>query len=661
MTVNTAQVNFASYTPGGIFGYTDTPQTGSLFFSVSPVGGVDNFGNTFPGGIQALQGSLAGMTIQNSSLDASSTLNGSTLNNGQVVQPAIQGGTATSTLHVLNATGGAVYSYTSNSTTATFTGSGLWTCPTGITQVQVQCWAAGAGGDGGTTSQGGPGAGGGEYAAEPALAVIPGTVYNVTVGGGGIGGTTGNPGSNGGDTIFGSNQVFANGGDASPDGFTGGLGGAGSVNSVVFPGGNGANASGGGGASGGGSSAGTAATGNNGTAGSGSSGGAGGSAPTGGAAGGAGGASAGNGTNGSAPGGAGGGAGQGSGSGGQNITYYPTSTNSYYGAGVGGGQRNHNGSMFQGDPNVNVNTYPGDQESFANYNSTQMQSDWSGYTITSVTLTVTNQHSWYNSGCYCILGFVSTGNTYNATNFWTPQGQTTTHNVTSTLGGQIGSFTAIIFGPSSSTSGGSYDLYNYGYYVGGTSGPSITVTGTIGVGSTTAGNGANGQVKITYTTSTTLSASLSPVATTDAVSNTTIPVGFMGQIAAVDPVASAPATPAQWYTFNTIPTGWTNAGRAKYRLTAQNEVQLSVFHLQNGTSPTFNSADGLIIATLPVGFRPVGTHEFPIAADVLAVATGSNDKGAKWALGSNGQLTCWNLTTANQFYMALEVKIPLDL
>ena len=57
-------------------------------------------------------------------------------------------------------------------------GSGHWRAQTGVTAVNAQCWAAGGGGQGGNKpSTGGAGGGGGEYAAEPALAVTPGSSY----------------------------------------------------------------------------------------------------------------------------------------------------------------------------------------------------------------------------------------------------------------------------------------------------------------------------------------------------------------------------------------------------------------------------------------------------------------------------------------------------
>ena len=152
-------------------------------------------------------------------------------------------------------------------TVETFTSSTSWTCPTGVTSVQAECWGAGGKGSnatGGLGSSGG-GAGGGAYAKTYSIAVISGTNYTVTVG----------P-TNGGDSSFigesgqscvakGPGSAASSTGDVK---YSGGGGGSGQVNCY----------NGGGGAGGGG--AGSAGAGSNGANGSGngsSTGGAGGS------------------------------------------------------------------------------------------------------------------------------------------------------------------------------------------------------------------------------------------------------------------------------------------------------------------------------------------------------------------------------------------------
>ena len=79
-----------------------------------------------------------------------------------------------------------------------------WTCPTGVTSIEVLVIAGGGGGG----PYGGGGAGGLIY--NSAVPVIPGTAYTVTVGAGGVGATA--PGTNGGNSVFGSLTAIGGGG-----------------------------------------------------------------------------------------------------------------------------------------------------------------------------------------------------------------------------------------------------------------------------------------------------------------------------------------------------------------------------------------------------------------------------------------------------------------
>lgn len=164
--------------------------------------------------------------------------------------------------------------------TETFTSDDTWTCPEGVTVVQVECW--GGGGGGGVSAAGEGGGGGGAYAITNAIPVDAGEDYTVTVGAGG------GPGIAGGDSWFiDTGEVLAKGGSAG-NARTGGTGGqaASCVGDQAYNGGNGGTASGiNSGGGGGGSSGGTGANGNNGAANTLGAGGAGGTAPAGGGAG----------------------------------------------------------------------------------------------------------------------------------------------------------------------------------------------------------------------------------------------------------------------------------------------------------------------------------------------------------------------------------------
>jgi len=122
-------------------------------------------------------------------------------------------------------------------TVTTFNADGTWTCPAGVTSIQVEAWGAGGGGGGASSSlnfYSGAGGAGGNYARNSNIAVTPGTIYNIKVGAGGTGGTTSssvNPyGANGGTSSFGT-VLYASGG-------TGGYGGM-TNNKIGVPGKNG--------------------------------------------------------------------------------------------------------------------------------------------------------------------------------------------------------------------------------------------------------------------------------------------------------------------------------------------------------------------------------------------------------------------------------------
>ena len=144
----------------------------------------------------------------------------------------------------------------------TFTSSGSWLCPTGVTSVTVECW--GGGGRGGARTNGNnialAGGGGGAYS-RSILSVTPGNTYTVTVGSGSNSATT-----SGGDSWFNAIEtILAKGGGSVTDNSNTrgaeGLANQG-VGDIKYDGGRGAAGVGGTSGGGGGSSAGTGASGN---------------------------------------------------------------------------------------------------------------------------------------------------------------------------------------------------------------------------------------------------------------------------------------------------------------------------------------------------------------------------------------------------------------
>lgn len=549
----TAQFNqltlIVQATAAAVLIYNGVAALGTLIGSWAGTAGTDPYGNAYPAGINATNGTLSGITINLSTL-LNSFIQQGTITNSTVSGSVINAGTMTDTKITFTQTGlGTLLIYSTTTTTVTQSANGTYTftAPAGVTSAKVEVWGAGGGGGGGNNSRGGFGGGGGEYAQEPNYPLTPGNVYTYQVGAGGVGGSTGNAGTDGQDSWFDFGGVYAFAGL----GTGGSPGGTGSTNTVNFNGGNGGANSGFTGGGGGGGSAGSTGAGGNGTAASGSSGAAGGAAGTGGgAAGGNGGNNNANGVNGSTPGAGGGGAGLGTSVTNKTKTYNATDSFAYYGHDVGDGLENHNGVVLQGVPNTPNGSFPGNQYSFVVFPYTTIRSDFSGFTIDKCTFQAKNQHTWFNNGGSLVWGttahtsFGSTGSTgfgsQNLKQFFFKEGQTLSGiDVSGNLNSIVNttSFTGFMIGPSPTYS----NLNYYGYWDPGNAGTwQLTVIGHTGSsGFQTAGNGADGQVKITYTSGTTLIGAISPVSGTDSSGNA-YPEGIAGIQQGTDYASLAP-------------------------------------------------------------------------------------------------------------------------
>lgn len=618
--------------------YNGQAGAGNLVGSWSSSDGVDQYGNPYGIGINANQGTLTGVTLDQAAM-ISSTIQSTLISASQIQSSTFSGGQISESIITFNSSAGGLFMYTTTTTVTTINATGSYTGPpASVPSFRVQLWGGDGGGGGGNSGAGGEAGGGAEYAEEPAYPNYnPGGLYNVQIGLAGKGGRSNSAGTSGTATRFDGSGVIANPGLAGPGGFIGGQGGSGSTASIHYNGGNGGsnNVNGYAASAGGGGRAGSTGPGGNGQAPSGNS-----SPGFGGSAGsGTGGIVGSNGvvagTNGNQGNAGGSGAGQaGSGTTYQTKYYDPTSTASYYGAGVGGGLRGTNGSMFQGDPNVPVTTFPGDQESFANYDYSQIRSDHSGWTIDQTTFDINNQHSWYGSGCYCVLGYAdqSTGNHPNVTQFWVNQGQGSGQVDISVFNSVIASsFVAFMLGPSSSTSGGSLDLWNYGYFQGnkGAGGPRVTIHSHKGTtGSYIAGNGNTGQAIISYQTSSGFVGAASPVAGTDANGNT-YGAGFTGPIQGLQP-GSSPQVLETPHTVSYL-NSWTKAGTSldlQYMLMPDGRVHLSGRLLVPG-SPS-NPSEICVIGTSAywpfrqTGFTVVEHGGSPYAATPHFCVIGTN-------------------------------------
>src|ERR1041384_1475161 len=96
----------------------------------------------------------------------------------------------------------------------TFTATGTWTAPGGVTSVVVKCWGGGGGGGGTAVNPSAGGGGAGGAFSTSTITVVPYTTYTVTVGAAGTAGSnSGGNGGTGGSSWFGSTStVLAVGG-----------------------------------------------------------------------------------------------------------------------------------------------------------------------------------------------------------------------------------------------------------------------------------------------------------------------------------------------------------------------------------------------------------------------------------------------------------------
>ncbi|OYU84516.1 MAG: hypothetical protein CFE24_06405 [Flavobacterium sp. BFFFF2] len=144
---------------------------------------------------------------------------------------------------------GMIFGYAqTTSVSVTTAGTSTWTCPPGVTSINIESWGGGGGGCGtsNSASRSAGGGAGGAYVKDINIAVTPGATYTVVVGAAGAGGvgnpSTGAPGA-GGFTSFTRNSdsvilVKSVGGaaGAAATSTTGGAGGVGSTSGNVLSG-----------------------------------------------------------------------------------------------------------------------------------------------------------------------------------------------------------------------------------------------------------------------------------------------------------------------------------------------------------------------------------------------------------------------------------------
>jgi hypothetical protein len=257
--------------------------------------------------------------------------------------------------------------------------------------------------------------------------------------------------------------------------------------------------------------------------------------------------------------------------------------------------------------------------------------DLAGKTIDSCTVRLTNTHSWYNSGCTVVLGYTSNTSvpsTFNGSgitgvkNYQIGENATLTTNAGTGLGNALksGAAQALCLGPGSPA----FNLQNYGLFYGAggsnNSNPLITVNWHTGSAPVAAGNGANGVIHVTYTTTSLLVAALSPVANADAAGNA-YGVGYTGPVQAFHP-GSNPSTVEAWVNV-TPPAGWSGVNRYK-RIAEANCIMVDI-------QCTHAGATGAVtFMTLPTGYFPIANK-----TEVLTITNNSVPASQLWRMTFN--------------------------
>lgn len=164
-------------------------------------------------------------------------------------------------------------------------------------------------------------------------------------------------------------------------------------------------------------------------------------------------------------------------------TYHNTHTYSYYGDQLGYQRKDSDGLCYQGDPQAGI----GSEASQVIWPASTIAADLTGATVKSVTLTAHNEHTWYGSGGVLMLGWAASGSggsTFNPSNggghrgvsqiAWA-EGATKTVNLDASWATRFrdNGQTYFVLGSPGDTS-----LEHYGYWQGGPSSWTLTITYT---------------------------------------------------------------------------------------------------------------------------------------------------------------------------------------
>jgi hypothetical protein len=233
--------------------------------------------------------------------------------------------------------------------------------------------------------------------------------------------------------------------------------------------------------------------------------------------------------------------------------------------------------------------------------------------VTACSFQLKNLHSWYNSGIYVAFdeyaGLPGSAPSVGPRADYTlsPSTQTMAEGATKEFGLAASVGQRFVTGSNNGMGIGfdvyvhhPYNLSYYGYFE--TSQIRLKITGTTGAGgSFNAGNGGDGKIIVTYTSSSSLGGAVAPVAGTEPLNGDAYAAGWTGPVNVHQP-GSSPKVVETWHNFGT-PTGVTSfTGTAKYKLLANNSVRVYVAGtFVNGASATAS------FPAIPSGYFPQNT------------------------------------------------------
>lgn len=179
----------------------------------------------------------------------------------------------------------------------------------------------------------------------------------------------------------------------------------------------------------------------------------------------------------------------------------------------------------------------------------------------------------------------------------------------------------------------------------------------------TPGADGPGQMILSWVTGTKLIGSISGETFTDALGNT-IPINFMGNITAVDPVA-VPQVPETWHTLAPLGAGWsqiTGEAQPSYRLSADgNKTYIS------GTvqciATAANIANGFVITTtaLPAAYRPLNRRPVFITVRGSTLAPSNNINGLAFTAAGNLVVETIGANVGDTLTVRFDGSVKLDI